>query len=152
MTESDLQRVGFQFFQCNKLECGGMSCFKIDRGRAIMVQRTFPPRDADAPFVARLKSRKAQFRMRRDKIVPVEHREIEKFPRHFHADRMQAHIFRPRATKAVAIKAGHWIAATAFEFRSEDVSWHVAILALEIKFARFWIMGNVGKGGARSQA
>ena len=121
-----------------------MSRFQIDRGRAIMIQRTFPTRDADAPFVARLKSRKAPFGTRRDQIIPVEHREIEKFPCHFHTNRMQAHIFRPRATKTIAIKAGHWIAATAFEFRSEDVSWHAAILASEIKFARFWIMGKAG--------
>jgi hypothetical protein len=119
-----------------------MSRFQIDRGRAIMVQRTFPPRDADAPFVTRLKSRKAPFGTRRDQIIPVEHREIEKFPGHLHADRMQAHIFRARAAKAVAIKAGHWIAATAFQFGSENISGHAAILALEIKFARFWSRGK----------
>jgi 2'-5' RNA ligase len=59
---------------------------------------------------------------------------------------MQAQIFRPRATKTVAIKAGHWIAATAFQLGSEDISWHAAILASEIKFARFWIMGVSGRG------
>ena len=37
--------------------------------------------------------------MRRDKVVSIEHREIEKFLRDFHADRMKANIFRARFDK-----------------------------------------------------
>jgi hypothetical protein len=52
--------------------------------------------------------------MRRDKVVSIEHREIEKFLRGFHADRMKPNVFRTRSTKSVPIKSGHRIAATTF--------------------------------------
>jgi 2'-5' RNA ligase len=101
---------------------------KIDRRRAVMIQRTFPPRDADTPLVARLQPRKAPFRAGRDQIVPVEHGKIEKFPCDFHANRVQPNIFRTSPTKSVAIKAGDRIATATFQFASENVGGHEASL------------------------
>ena len=109
-----------------------MRRFQIDRSRAVMIQRAFPARDADAPLVARLQPGKPPFRAGRDQIVPVEHGKIEKFPCDFHTNRVQPNVFRTGATKAVAIKAGDRIATATFQFASENVGGHEAILTLEV--------------------
>lgn len=101
-----------------------MRCLKIDRAGAIVIERSFPTCDADAPFVAGLQSGEAPFRVRRDQIVSVEDREVEKLLRDFHADRMQPNIFRARATKAVTIKSCHRIATTTFQLRSKNIRRH----------------------------
>jgi hypothetical protein len=44
---------------------------------------------------------------------------------------MKAEVFRAGATKSVAIESGHWIATTAFQFRSEDIRGHRPRLACE---------------------
>jgi hypothetical protein len=119
-----------------------MRRFKIDWGRAIMVQRAFPARYAHTPFVARVKPGKSPFRVRRDQIVSVEHGKIEKFPCDFHANRVQPNVFRTGATKAVAIKAGDRIATATFQFASENVGGHEAILTLEVEFVKYWIVKN----------
>ena len=120
--------MGFEFLQRDKFERGGMGCFKIDRGRAVMIQRAFPARDADAPLVARFQSGEAPFRARRDQIVPVEHGKIEKFLCDFYANRVQSNVFRAGATKAVAIKTGDRIATATFQFASKNVRGHETIL------------------------
>ncbi len=116
-----------------------MRCLEIDWGRAIVIKRSFPARDADAPFVARLQSGEPTFGSRCDQIVSIEHREIEKLACDFHANRVQPDIFRPSATESVAIESGHWIAATTFEFASENVGGHQrkvsAGFALSIKIS-----------------
>lgn len=119
-----------------------MRRFKIDWGRAIMIQRAFPARYAHAPFVARLQPGETPFRVGRDQIVSVEHGKIEKFPCDFHANRVQPNVFRTGATKAVAIKAGDRIATATFQFASENVGGHEAILTLEVQFAKYWIVKN----------
>src|SRR6184192_3367036 len=86
-----------------------MSGFKVNRSRAIVIQCAFPARHAHAPFVTRLQSGEAPFRMRRDKVVSIEHRKIEKFLRDFHADRMKANVFRACSTKSVPVKSSHRI-------------------------------------------
>ena len=91
-----------------------MCGFKIDRGRTIVIKCAFPARDANAPLVAGLKSGKAPFRMWRDEIVAVEHREIQEFARDLNAYGVQPEIFRASAAEAVAIKSGHRIAAAGF--------------------------------------
>ena len=53
---------------------------------------------------------------------------------------MQSDIFRASATKAVAKKTGHRIAATTFEVGSQDVGRHGVILTLEIEFVKCWIV------------
>jgi hypothetical protein len=102
--------------------------FKIDRGRAVVIQRTFPPRDADTPFVTRLQPGKSPFRARGDQIVPVEHGKIEKFLGDFYANRVQPNVFRTSPTKSVAIKAGDRITTATFQFASENVGGHEASL------------------------
>ena len=54
MTGSTFQRIRLQIFEANEFDRGGVRCFKIDRGRATMIKRSFPARDADAPFIAGL--------------------------------------------------------------------------------------------------
>jgi hypothetical protein len=110
----ELQSIRFQIFQRHKLKRARMRRLQINRRGAIVFERRFPARNAHAPFVARFQSRKSPFRNRCDQIVPVQHGEIEKFARDFNANRMQTDIFRPGATKSVAIKTGHRIAATTF--------------------------------------
>ena len=80
--------------------------------------------------------------MRRDKIISIKHREIEKFPGHFYADRMKPDVFRSGATKSIAIESGHRIATTTFQFGSKYVSGHGASLTLEINFVNCWILEN----------
>jgi 2'-5' RNA ligase len=107
-----------------------------------MIQRAFPARDADAPFVARLQPGKPPFRAGRDQIVPVEHGKIEKFPRDFHTNRVQPNVFRPGSTKAVAIKAGDRIATATFQFTSENVGGHEASLTWRFSLLKYWIVEN----------
>jgi hypothetical protein len=105
-----------------------------------VIQGVFPARDADTPFVARLQAGEAPFRTRRDKIISIENREVEKLLRDFHAHGMQSDVFWSGTAKAVAIKAGDRIAAAAFKFGSQNVSWHDAILTSKAKFARCWVL------------
>src|SRR4029450_11473056 len=107
-----------------------------------MIQRAFPARDADAPFVARLQPGEPPFQAWRDQSVSVEHGKIEKFPCDFHANRVQPNVFRTSATKAVAIKSGNRIATATFQFASENVGGHEAILTLEVQFVKYWIVEN----------
>ena len=111
-----------------------MSRFKIDWGCAIVVERRFPTRDADAPFVAGLQSGKSPFRAGRDQVVPVEHGKIEKFLRDFYANRVQPNVFWPGATKSVAIESGHRIATTASKFSPENTCGHERKVANDSPF------------------
>src|SRR6266480_1350881 len=124
MTGSAFQRIRLQIFEGDELERGGVRCFKIDRGRATVIKRSFPARDADAPFITRFQAGETPFRMRRDQIVSVEHGEIEKLARDLNANGVQTKIFRTGATKPVAIKSGYWIAATTFQFSSKNIRRH----------------------------
>ena len=117
-----------------------MSGFKIDRSGTPVIKCSFPARDANTPLIARLESGEAPFRMRRDQIVSVENREIQEFARDFDADSMQPNIFRSGSTKAVAIKTGDRIATATFQFASENVGGHEAILTLDVQFVKYWIV------------
>jgi len=108
-----------------------VSRFKIDGSGPMVVQRVFPAADAHAPFVARLESRESPLRTRRNEIISIEHREIEKFLCDLHADSMQTDIFRAGATKTVAIKSGQRVTTTTFQFRSQYIRWHERILTFE---------------------
>jgi Cyclic phosphodiesterase-like protein len=119
-----------------------MSCFKIDRGRAVMIQRAFPACDAHAPFVAWLQPGEPPFRAWRDQIVSVEHGKIEKFLCDFHANRMQPNVFRTSATKAVAIEAGDRIATATFQFASENVGGHKPILTWRLSLLNIGLFKN----------
>jgi hypothetical protein len=119
-----------------------MRRFKIDRRSAIIIQRAFPARDADTPFVARLQPGEPPFRVGRDQIVSVEHGKIEKFPCDFNANRVQPNVFRTSATEAVAIKAGDRVATATFQFASENVGGHEAILTWRFQFVKYWIVEN----------
>ena len=101
-----------------------MCSFKINWSRTPVIKCSFPPRDANAPLIARLQSGEAPFRVRCDEIVSVEHREIQEFARHLNAHRVQPEILRPGAAEAVPIKTGHRIATATFQFRSENIRGH----------------------------
>ena len=131
-----------------------MRGFKIDRGRAIVIKRAFPTRDADTPFVAGLESGKSPFRSRRYQIVSIEHGEIQKLARDFHAHCVQSDIFRSGATKSVAIESCHRIATTAFEFGPENVCGHERKVANDLPFqskSQAVIRRNVKMFGASKQ-
>src|SRR5207249_11691285 len=98
-----------------------MRGFKVNRSRAIVIQSAFPARHAHAPFVTRLQTGEAPFRMRRDKVVSIEHREIEKFLGDFHADRMKDNVFRDRSTKSVPVKSSHRILPRIFQFSAKNI-------------------------------
>jgi hypothetical protein len=121
---SVFQRVRLQLFERDELERGSMSSFKIDGRGAAVVERRFPTRDANAPFVPGFKARKSPLRMWRDQIVSIQHREIQKLPSDLHAHSMQADIFRASATESIAIKSGDRITATTFEFCAQYVRRH----------------------------
>jgi hypothetical protein len=70
--------------------------------------------------------------MGRDKVVSIEHREIEKFLRDFNADRMKANVFRARSTKSVPVKSSHRIPATTFQFSSKNIRRHKRRLRVSI--------------------
>src|SRR5438105_15752473 len=95
-----------------------MCRFKINRSRTPVIKCSFPPRDANAPLIARLQSGEAPFRMRCDKIVSVEHREIQEFARDLNAHPVQPEILRPGTAEPVPIKTAHRIATETFQFGS----------------------------------
>src|SRR5260370_40348312 len=101
-----------------------MRGFKIDRSGAVVIKRAFPARDADAPLIARLQSGEAPFRMRRDEIVSVEHREIEEFARDLNTHSVQPEIIWPGAAEAVPIKTGHRSATAPVQIRYENIREH----------------------------
>ena len=116
-----------EIFESDEFERGSVGGFKIDGRRAIVIERGFPARDADTPFVAGFQSGETPFRMGRDQIISIEHREIEKLTSDAYTDRVQTEILRTGATKSVAIKPGQWIAAAAFQFGPENVRGHSTI-------------------------
>jgi hypothetical protein len=132
--------VCFQIIEINKLEDRRMRRLQIDWSGAAVIEGCFPAGDAYAPAVAGLQPGEAPFGHGRDQIVSIEHGKIEKFPRDFHANRVQPNVFRTSATKAVAIKAGNRIATATFQFASENVGGHEAILTLEVQFVKYWIV------------
>ena len=103
-----------------------MRCFQIHRGRAVVIQRAFPSRDAHTPLVAWLQSRKTPLRMRCDQVVSIQDGEIQKFLRDLHAHRVLAHVLWPCSAIAIAIKTGHRIATTTFQIRSQNIRRHTA--------------------------
>src|SRR5689334_12026204 len=101
-----------------------MCRLEIDRCGAIGVERRLPTRDAYAPFVAWFESWKSPFRNRCHQVIAIKDGKIEKLLRHLYTDGVQSDVFRPGATKAVAIKSGHRIATAAFQFGAEHVRGH----------------------------
>jgi len=116
--------VCLQFFQGNEFEGGAVGCLEINGRGTIVVERGFPARDAHTPLVTRFQTGKSPFRAWRDQVVSVEDREVKKFLRHLHADGVLPDILRASSTITVAIKPGHWVAATTAQFCAEDVCGH----------------------------
>ena len=111
-----------------------MRRFEIDRRGTATVERRFPPRNADAPAVARFQSRETPLRHRRDQIVSIQDGEIEKFLGDFDADGMQTNVFRAGSAISVAIKSGHRIATTAAQIGPENVGRHGYMLPTARRF------------------
>ncbi len=122
------ESVRFQFFQCDEFERRGVRCFKIHRSGAVVIERALPASHAYAPFVAWLQSGKTPLRTRRDKVVSIEQRKIEKFLRHFHANRVKPNIFGTDSTKSIAIKSGHRVSTTTLQFSSQNIRRHNSVL------------------------
>jgi len=101
-----------------------MGCFKINRGGSVVIKRAFPARHAHAPFVAGFQSGEAEFRARRNQIISIEHREIEKLLGNFYANRVEAHVFRACSAKPVAIESRNRITTTTFQFCPQNIRRH----------------------------
>lgn len=101
-----------------------MRRLEIDRRGAAVIERGFPPGNADTPAVARFQTRKTPLRHRCDEIVSIEHREIEKFLGDFHANGVKPDIFRTGAAISIAIKPSERIATTTTQFGAENVGRH----------------------------
>ena len=101
-----------------------MGRFQVNGRGAIVLERGFPARDANAPFIAGLQSGKSPLRNRRHQIVPVENRKIQKLARGLHAHRVLTDIFRPGAAVTVAIKSCHRIATTAAKLSAKNIRRH----------------------------
>jgi hypothetical protein len=101
-----------------------MRRLKIHRSGAAVVESGFPARNANAPFVAGLQSGKSPFRPWRHQVIAVQDRKIEKISSDFYTNGMQSDIFRASPAKSIAVKSGHWIATTTFQFRPQDIGWH----------------------------
>ena len=101
-----------------------MGCFEINRGGAVVIKGAFPARHAHAPFVAGFESGEAEFRARRNQIISIEHREIEKLLGNFHANRVEANIFRASAAKAIAVEPGHRLKTTTFQLCPQNIRRH----------------------------
>ena len=101
-----------------------MGCFEINRGGAVVIKGAFPARHAHAPFVAGCESGEAEFRARRNQIISIEHREIEKLLGNFHANRVEANIFRASAAKAIAVESGRRITTTTFQLCPQNIRRH----------------------------
>src|SRR4030095_4776752 len=61
-----------------------------------------------------------------DQVVSIQDGEIQKFLRDLHANRVLPHVLWCRSAIAVAIKTGHRIATTTFQFRSQNIRRHTA--------------------------
>src|SRR5436305_10810318 len=85
-------RVRLEFFQRDELERRGMRCFQIHRRRAVVIKRAFPALDAHTPLVAWLQSGKTPVRTRRDQVVSIQGREIQKFLRDLHTNRVLPYV------------------------------------------------------------
>jgi hypothetical protein len=103
-----------------------MRCFQYYWRGDVMFKCVLPAGHTHAPFIAGLEARKTPLRMRRNQIVSIEHREIEELPRRLDANGMQTNVFRTSPTISIAKEAGHWIAAAALEFGSQNVCRHKA--------------------------
>ena len=103
-----------------------MGCFQVNRWRNAATQGITPARDAKAPTVSRRESGEAPLGMWSHQVIAIEHRKIEKVPRHRNTNRMHADIFRAGPTKSVPVKSGHGIAAATLQFGPENVGWHRA--------------------------
>jgi len=101
-----------------------VGCFEINRGGAVVIKGAFPARHAHAPFVAGCESGEAEFRARRNQIISIEHREIEKLLGNFHANRVEANIFRASAAKAIAVETGHRLKTTTFQLCPQNIRRH----------------------------
>lgn len=83
-----------------------MRRLKIDRRCDATFQSVAPSSHAQAPSVSGFQTRESPLRMRSDKVIAIEHGEIEEIPRGLHANRVQPGVLRPGATESVPVKAG----------------------------------------------
>ena len=113
-----------QFFKRDELDRGRVRRFEVHWRRDAAGERFLPARDAETPFISGFQTRKSPFRMGRDKIVSLKDRVIEKFARHFYANRVQTRILRASATISITKKSCHRIATTAAEFGPKNVRQH----------------------------
>ena len=114
----------FEFFQGDELKRAAMGRFKIDWRSPIVIECGFPARDTNAPFVPGFQSGETPLRSRRNKIVSVQHGEIQKFLCYLHTHSVLSDVFRAGSAVPVSKKSSERVPATAFQFTSEDIVRH----------------------------
>jgi hypothetical protein len=62
--------------------------------------------------------------MRRDEIISLQHRKIQKLARHSCTNRVKPNVAGPGLAKAIAIKSGKRISTTTLQLRSQNIRRH----------------------------
>jgi hypothetical protein len=93
-----------------------------DGRRDTRLERLPPRRRADAPAIAGLEPREAEFGSRGDEVVALGAGELEKCPRDARADDVQSEVFRAGVAAAVAVEAGQWLRRAGLEAAPEDIA------------------------------
>jgi len=103
---------------------GGVSGVEADLGCHACFEGLLPALDAEAPAVAGYQTWEVVLGARGDEIIAHAPGEFEELVCHFDTDGVQPFVIGPRAAVAIAVKAGHGLAAAAAEFLAEDVGRH----------------------------
>jgi hypothetical protein len=101
-----------------------VSRFEVNRRGNSVVERFLPARHANAPSVSGLQARKFPLRVRRNEIISLQHRKIQKLARHLYTNCMKPDVAGPGLTKAVAVKSGKRISTATLQLRSQNIRRH----------------------------
>jgi hypothetical protein len=106
-----------------RLQGLGVTCLEDDFGGNAGFKCLLPAQDAQAPFIAWLKTWKAVPRGRSHQIIALILAKFEKRCRYYCADGVSADILRAGLTVAVAKETSSRREAATFEFGAKDVLW-----------------------------
>lgn len=113
-----------EFIEIDKFQGGAVSGFEADRAGDAGPQGFGPSRDADAPRIARFKTREIPFRSRRAQVVAGLTRKRQEFLRDMRADGVQADIAGAGAAITIAVKSGARRRAAQFQRLAKDIGGH----------------------------
>src|SRR5271155_400470 len=122
MSSAQVDRVALQHLQRDDLQGGLVGRGQSDFGSFAGLECLLPALGAQAPAIARLQTRKAEFRYRRRQIVAGRLRERQKGGIDAGANRVQPEILGSGIAAAVAVKSGHRLGAALGERLAEHVA------------------------------